>query len=275
MTASLSLLVGTCGWSYPDWVGPFYPRGTQAGRMLERYARVFDTVEINSTFYAVPPRERVERWARQTPDEFRFSVKAPQALTHEARLDLDAGDEDAVDAFADAMRPLGVKLDRVLVQLPPSLTADEGLPRLARLLDAEPFAVPVVLEARHGSWDQAATYELLEDHGATWAWSENDRWTSTPELTSREVYLRLIGDRELDTFDELQRDPEPTIRAWLDRLEAVGPDIDQARVYANNHFAGFGPGTANALLRLAGREPRSWSAAETGGQATLSDFGGA
>lgn len=272
MGSELRLLVGTCGWSYPDWVGPFYPRGTQPSEMLERYARVFDTVEVNSTFYAVPPRERVERWARATPAGFRFSVKAPRDLTHEARLRLDEGGWTAVEAFNDAMRPLGVKLDRVLVQLPPSLTARQGLPRVETLLEAEPFDVPVVFEARDASWDQDATYELLREHDVTWAWSVSDRWPSPAERTTSEVYLRLIGDRELETFDEVQRDLDPTIQRWLQRLDAADPDIDTARVYANNHFAGFGPGTVNALLRLAGRKPRTWSATETGGQATLGDF---
>lgn len=267
----MELIVGTCGWSYPDWVGPFYPAGTESGRMLERYARVFDAVEVNSTFYAVPPRERVQRWARATPESFRFSVKAPRELTHEARLELDETGRPAVEAFRQALDPLGGKLDRILVQLPPSLSAGEGFERLEHLLELEPFPVPVCVEARHPSWGEPEVLDTLEALEATWVWSENEGWSTPPALTRDEVYLRFIGDRSLETFDRLQRDPEPAIRRWLDRLREREEHVEKARVFANNHFAGFGPGTVNAVLREAGREPRSWRRTESG-QATLGDF---
>jgi uncharacterized protein YecE (DUF72 family) len=269
----VELLVGTCGWSYPDWVGPFYTPGTRSGEMLERYARVFDTVEVNSTFYAVPPRERVEGWDRATPEGFRFSVKVPRALTHEARLGTEGEGGEALSAFVDALAPLGDKLDRVLVQLPPSLSAREGLPRAEALFDADALPVPAVLEARHPSWGRQRVVEALAGRRVTWAWSENQHWTSPPAVTTRDAYLRLIGDRELDNLDRVQRDPEPAIDRWLARLADREDELDRARVYANNHFAGFGPGTVNALLRRAGREPRSWR--DPGGQATLGDFGDA
>lgn len=272
MLDDVDLVVGTCGWSYPDWVGPFYPPGTPSGQMLERYARVFDTVEVNSTFYAIPPIERTRGWAEATPDGFDFSVKAPRDLTHEARLDLDEG-ADALAAFRDAIEPLGSKLAVVLIQLPPSLEADEGRDRLEDLLASDAIGAPVAVEARNASWDQPGIYGMLDDHDATWVWSENDRWTSTPARTSRRAYVRLLGDRELESFDRLQRDPVPAIDSWQEHLTLQAGAIDEARVYANNHFAGFGPATANAVLQEAGREPRTWGRAGDDGQATLGDFG--
>jgi uncharacterized protein YecE (DUF72 family) len=265
------LLVGTCGWSYDDWVGVFYPPGTSSRAMLGRYAEVFDTVEVNSTFYAVPPRERTKRWARETPDGFDFTVKAPRELTHEARLDLEEGG-DVVTDFVDAIRPLGAKLGVVLLQLPPSLGAGEGRPRLEAILDEEAIPAPIAVEARHPSWNHPSVYSMLDDHDATWVWSDNDRWSSPSARTSRAAYLRFIGDREIDTFDELQRDPEPAMQQrWAD-LEMQKDAIDEIRVYANNHFAGFGPGTANTFLRVAGQEPRRWGADEQGGQSKLGEF---
>ena len=265
------LLVGTCGWSYDDWVGPFYPPGTASRDMLDRYAEVFDTVEVNSTFYAVPPRERTRRWARHTPDGFDFAVKAPRELTHEARLDREEAD-GVVSDFVDALRPLGAKLGVVLLQLPPSLDVEEGLPRLEALLEDEAIPAPTAVEARHESWNHPSVYSMLNGHDATWVWSDNDRWASPSARTSRTAYLRFIGDRELDTFDELQRDPEPAMQQrWAD-LEMQKDGIDEIRVYANNHFAGFGPGTANTFLRVAGQDPRSWGADERGGQSTLGEF---
>lgn len=262
----LDLKVGTCGWSYPDWVGPFYRRGTSSGQMLERYASVFDTVEVNSTFYATPPRDRVEAWARHTPDGFTFSLKAPEALTHEARLELTPDAWQAIDAYGHAIQPLGLKLDTILLQLPPSLTKAEGLPRLEALLAEEPFPAPLALEARHPSWDDPEVYAMLADHQVTWAWSENQHWTTPAETTTERAYLRFIGDRRIDRFDRLRRDPEPAMRRWLTRLEARHDELTSARVYANNHFAGFGPATVNAFLRLAGQETRRW---EGGGGGTL------
>jgi uncharacterized protein YecE (DUF72 family) len=265
------LLVGTCGWSYPDWVGPFYPPGTASEDMLARYAEVFDTVEVNSSFYAVPPRERTRRWDRITPEDFDFAVKAPRDLTHEARLDLDEAD-DVVSDFVTALRPLGLKVGIVLLQLPPSLTAEEGRPRLERILEEEAIPAPIAVEARHESWNHPSTYSMLEGHDTTWVWSDNDRWSSPSARTSSAAYLRFIGDREIETFDELQRDPEPQIQQrWAD-LEMQTDAIEQIRVYANNHFAGFGPGAANAFLRVAGQEPREWGAGEQGGQSQLGEF---
>lgn len=263
---AIDLRVGTCGWSYPDWVGSFYRQGTASGKMLERYARVFDTVEVNSTFYAIPPRDRVQAWERATPDGFRFSLKAPEALTHEARLQLTPEARQAIGRYAHAISPLGLKLDTLLLQLPPSLDKAEGLPRLGTLLAEEPFPAPLALEARHASWDDPAVYELLADHGVTWAWSQNQHWTTPDEVTTDQVYLRLIGGRKIDRFDHLQRDPEPAMRRWLARLEARHDELSSVRGYANNHLAGFGPATVNAFLRLAGQEPRRW---EGGGGGTL------
>ncbi len=268
---SYELRVGTCGWSYKDWVGPFYPPGTRSGQMLELYATVFDTVEINSTFYAVPSPDRVEQWNEATPETFSFTAKAPSAFTHEARLRLHSG-WDALEAFNRSMEPLGQKLDRVLVQLPPSLTFHEGEDRLWALLEEDPFPVPWVLEARHRSWASPAVFEALEAHGVTWAWSENDAFCSTPRLTTRDAYIRLIGDRSLEVFDRIQRDPTPVIDAWAARMEAKVDDLQRVRVFANNHFAGFGPGTVNAVLDRLGREPQGWSALGLGGQTTLGEY---
>lgn len=250
--------MGTCGWSYPDWVGPFYPRGTQAGAMLGLYARVFDTVEVNATYYAIPPRARVEGWADAVPEDFRFTLKAPQALTHEARLDLAAARE-VVDRFLHAVAPLGECLDTVLLQLPPSLTFESAREDLTALLEAAPFPVPLALEARHASWSDDDAFALLRAHRVTWVWSDNPHVDTPRELTTDRAYVRLIGDRELTTFDRVQRDVAPSLGRWWERLFARKDDLSEAKVFANNHYAGFGPGTLNAFLKAAGEDPRQWA----------------
>jgi len=268
----MDLKVGTCGWSYPDWVGPFYPPDTTSSTMLARYARVFDTVEVNSTFYAIPPRERLQGWARRVPDDFDFALKAPRAITHEARLNPDLA-RDPIATFREAIAPLGEQAATILLQLPPSLRATEGYERLRAILENDPFDAAIALEARHDTWATERVFDLLADHDVTWVWSVADRWDASPETTTTRAYLRLIGDREIGTFDRLQRDPDPTLESWWAKLEARSEQIDEARVYANNHFAGFGPETINRLLETAGHEPRDWGPRESGGQTRLGDFG--
>ncbi|MDX1612103.1 MAG: DUF72 domain-containing protein [Candidatus Thermoplasmatota archaeon] len=255
----IDLKVGTSGWSYPDWVGPFYPKGTPSGEMLARYAAVFDTVEVNSSFYAIPPRDRVASWAKAVPDGFTFSLKVPKAVTHEARLDPTPEVLDTLDGFHTNIRALGTRVEALLLQLPPSLDVEEGLPRLERLLDIEPFPAPVALEARHATWASAEAFELLRDHDVTWVWSENQHWETPAKLTTDRAYVRFIGDREIERFHKIQREVEPSLTRWEQRLAERHDELTAATVYANNHFAGFGPGTANAFLRAAGREPRRWS----------------
>ena len=124
--------IGCTGWSYPDWVGPFYAPGTPASEWLTAYARAFDFVEVDSSFYAAPPRERVEAWARATPPGFTFSLKLPKSLTHERKLrDVD----DEVGAFLVALAPLRRegKLGPLVAQLPPSFKRDTAADDLAAL----------------------------------------------------------------------------------------------------------------------------------------------
>jgi len=122
--------IGTQGWNYQDWVGPFYPGGTRPADYLPIYSRAFDTVEVDSTFYAIPAASTVRAWAERTPPGFRFAVKMPQEVTHESRLRDEAG---ATELFFDRMRELGDKLGPVLLQLPPAFEPSE-LPALVNYL---------------------------------------------------------------------------------------------------------------------------------------------
>src|SRR5947209_1294514 len=109
--------LGTIGFSYPEWVGGFYPRDLKATDYLSFYARYFDCVELDTTFHAVPPAATVRRWAAQVPDDFRFAVKCPRTVTHEGRIDAQIS---VMSEFLDVMRELGGKLGPVLLQFPPS-----------------------------------------------------------------------------------------------------------------------------------------------------------
>src|SRR5438034_7207142 len=126
MTARIRL--GTQGWNYEAWIGPFYPDGSRPADFLSIYARAFDTVEVDATFYAIPPSKTVRGWAQRTPDDFVFALKMPQEITHERRL---RGAGDVSDEFFDRARELGEKLGPILIQLGPEFGPVER-PAVAR-----------------------------------------------------------------------------------------------------------------------------------------------
>ena len=148
MTATIRL--GTQGWSYVDWNGVFYPPGSKQEDRLPFYAGVFDTVELDTTFYDAPKPTIARSWARHTPESFRFAAKLPRAITHEALLRDSAAE---LTAFARALEPLGERLGPVLVQMPAEFTReDDTVRRLDTFLASRPAAVKLAMEFRHASW---------------------------------------------------------------------------------------------------------------------------
>ena len=152
---STMIRIGTAGWSIHARYGDHFPPG---GSHLERYARVLDAVEINSSFYRPHKRGTYERWAAAVPQGFRFAVKLPKAVTHQARL---VGAEALLDAFLDEISGLGGKLGPLLVQLPPSLRFDAVITRDFMAAVRERHAGPIACEPRHPSWFDADADDLL------------------------------------------------------------------------------------------------------------------
>src|SRR6185312_15107685 len=142
------LRVGTQGWNYDAWVGPFYPEKTRAADYLSIYARAFDTVEVDSTFYAIPASKTVRGWAQRTPDDFIFSLKLPQEITHERRL---RNVDDLAAEFFDRARELGHKLGPILIQLGPDFGPTE-LPAVAQFLPKLPRDIRFAIEFRQRGW---------------------------------------------------------------------------------------------------------------------------
>jgi uncharacterized protein YecE (DUF72 family) len=263
--------LGCSGWAYDDWLGPFYPPGTPPGDFLDRYARVFRTVEVDSSFYRAPTGFLVRRWVERTPGGFRFALKVPRDVTHES----DEAKGDAVLAgflrSLDPMRAAG-KLAAVVLQFPASFRAPGGAARLEHLLSAVPAEYPLAVELRHGSWWVPATRTALEDRGAALVWSvvpgtEPPAWTTGPF-----VYARFVGDRALTKFDRIQRDRTPDVARMKARFEDEARSADPVYAYANNHFMGFGPGTVAAVAKVLGELPPDLSAAgRDAGQRSLTD----
>jgi len=241
-----SIHIGAQGWSYADWVGSFYPPGAKQETWLPFYAEIFDTVELDTTFYH-PPRPAVVRsWDRNTPAAFRFAAKVPQTITHAARL---ASMGEQMTAFVDSLAPLGEKLGPLLVQLPAEFERDAGtVGVLDRFLAAAPRDVRLAMEFRHASWHGPATYELLRRQGAALAWTEWRDLAHVTEVTADFLYVRWLGDRrEIERFDRVVIDRATELAAWEAELTRALPEVREIFGYFNNHWAGHSPASANAM----------------------------
>jgi uncharacterized protein YecE (DUF72 family) len=186
------LRIGCSGWNYAHWRERFYPRGLPTSRWLEHYAEIFDTVEVNATFYRLPTRKACERWTAQTPDDFLFAVKASRYLTHVKRLREVA---DGWKRLSERIEPIADagKLGPVLWQLPESFHRDDD--RLEGALDALPPGLHA-FEFRHESWFAPAVTALLRRHGAALVVGDTPkRPFQTHELTAGWTYLRFHEGR--------------------------------------------------------------------------------
>ena len=254
--------IGTQGWNYAAWVGPFYPEGTRPADMLPLYARAFDTVEVDSTFYATPPPNTVRGWASRAPDGFVFALKLPQEITHERHL---RRAEAETETFIERARMLGPKLGPILVQLGPEF-APPDFPALAAFVPRLPRDLRFAVEVRQARWARPDVLPdllgLLRGHGVALALSDG-KWIPreiTLDLarapTADFHYLRWMGpNRDLTDFSHVQVDRTAEMDEWSAALRTLqGLRID-VYGYANNHFAGHSPATARDLQRRLGIAP--------------------
>lgn len=250
--------IGTQGWNYDAWVGPFYPVGTRAVDFLGIYARAFHTVEVDSTFYAIPPVNTVRGWAERTPRGFTFALKIPQEITHERRL------RDAAapaGQFFDRARELGDKLGPLLLQMGPDFGPEE-LPSLVRFLPLLPPDLRIAVEFRHRGWLSDGVLALLRDHNVALALSDG-RWMQRKALlallarpTAPFHYLRWMGpNRDIVDYSRIQVDRSRELEAWALALATVPDAVTRVYGYVNNHFAGHSPESARQLQRLLGQRP--------------------
>jgi uncharacterized protein YecE (DUF72 family) len=250
-----TVYLGTSGWSYADWVGPFYPPGTPSTRYLQVYATVFRSVEIDSTFYRAPTAAAVEAWRARTPEDFVFAAKVPRSITHDRPL-LDAPAE--LLAFADAMRPLGSRCGPLLLQFPPSFVAEpaawEGFEHLLPLL---PGDLRFAVEVRHRSWLQEPFYALLRRYNVALVQVDLPWMPRTTPPTADWAYLRWIGDRQeiQSDFSWVRSEREEDLVWWADRVRAMARRGMAVFGYANNHYQGYAPATLQRLQTLLGLEP--------------------
>jgi uncharacterized protein YecE (DUF72 family) len=253
-------VVGTCGFGYQEWRGRFYPPELTPTEWLRFYARVFEAVELDGTFYRPPERSVVRGWAAALPSRFALAAKVPRVITHDARLEGDAA-VAMLRVFAQALEPLGDRLLAVVLQLPPSLGAGEGRERLARLLDTRPDGLPMVVEFRHRSWDRPWLRDLLTDAGADLALAERPWEAPWPAWHGPVRYLRLLGDRQsTPVIGRPVRDRSADLERWAGLLKGSSGGDRPVAVFVNNRFEGAGFVTAAELRRRLGQpapDPRS------------------
>ena len=256
MTARIRL--GTQGWNYDAWVAPFYPVGTRPAEYLSLYAQAFETVEVDSTFYAIPPAKTVRGWYERTPHGFTFALKLPQEITHERRL---RDSDDLAEEFYDRARELGEKLGPVLIQLGPDFGPVE-LPALANLLPKLPRDIRFAVEFRHRGWINDGVHALLAEHGVALAVTDA-RWIPRKQMlalaanpTTDFMYIRWMGaNRDIVDYSRIQIDRTRELEQWAETLNALAKVRVKVYGFVNNHFAGHSPQTVRELQRLVGQAP--------------------
>ncbi len=188
----MQYFIGCSGWSYSSWQGPFYPRNIENSKWLRYYLKVFNYVEIDSSFYRIPNEFMVKNWFKRTPDNFRFTAKFPKVITHDKRLS--NFDEDQLNYFFESISELKEKLLALLIQLPPSIDIVEGLDALRNILPYLDKGFRYAVEVRHRSWFQDLAYNFFKNNQMCFVWTQLADIKTPPIVTSDFVYVRLIGD---------------------------------------------------------------------------------
>lgn len=266
------ILIGTSGWSYDDWVGPFYPRSMDRSRWLSHYGEHFPTVEVNFTHYQIPRSEQIASISeRMTDAAIRSAIyKAPRELTHEAipEVELDRID-DLAQTFFDRLEPAveAGLLEGLLFQFSHTAGPDPVLPALERIEELDPPA-PMFVEVRHASFNEDRHYDALRDQaegtGGSVVTTDSPAATITRAPPADEAYFRFHGRNEEMWFEE---DPpgehgsaryddlysEEEIAELAERVDAA--EADRVHVFFNNHVGAKAVRNALMLMDELGVDP--------------------
>jgi len=243
-----NVLLGTSGWSYREWVGPFYKLAGE--KKLSFYSSVFKTAEINSTFYAYPSRGTVLGWNRYTGRDFIFTAKLPKVITHEKKLNLNEDVEDDLKRFCDLMNPLrsARKLGCILIQLPPSLRFEAEA--IGDFLSRLPSGFKFALEPRHRSWMDDAAWRLLQDHCVAYTTVDEPLLPPVVKVTSDIAYFRWHGRGERPWYN-YRYTPEE-LKPWLPKIAQASREAKTVYGYFNNHFHGYAVENCLQVLDMLG-----------------------
>lgn len=250
--------LGTQGWTYPDWVGPFLPEGSRPPRHLTLYARAFGTVEVDSTFYALPTERTVRSWVERSRPEFVFSLKLPREITHDRRL------RDAARPFAEFLERVRLLEDRLgplLIQLGPDFAPAEEA-ALFNFLDLLPADLRFAVEFRQRGWITGSMHERMKERGVAICLNEGQwlprGWVMglAERPTADFHYVRWMGfDRSITDFSHEQIDRSDELDEWAALLLRARESVSEIFGYFNNYYSGHAPAAVRALQRRLGQEP--------------------
>ena len=235
------VLIGTSGWHYRHWRGPFYPKDLPASRMLDFYVERFGTVEINNSFYRLPKPETVAEWRKSTPKDFTFAVKASRFITHNKKL---KDPEEPIDRLFASIGQLKRKLGPILFQLPP--TWKLNLARLEQFLRALPKRRRYAFEFRNETWNVRPVYDLLTRFNAAYCIYHLAGFQSPLELTTDFAYVRLHGPggKYQGSYDDA------ALREWARRLATWRERLKAVYVYFDNDQSGYAVKNALRLTEI-------------------------
>jgi len=245
--------IGTAGWDYKDWVGPFYPKQLERGHHLEYFSKYFNVVEINSTFYNLPSIDMVRNWKLRVPANFCFIVKVWQKITH--NLD-DPNLDSHIVKFFSTIEHLNDKIKAFLLQFPPWFKYTENhFEKLKSLLNELPLEYKYIIELRDNSWFNPEILAKLIDRdkrilGTTYMPGVIPYYVENQKF----YYIRLIGDRKLTVFNRIQRDQKDALNNLYKNVQNLIkiPEISEIFIIVNNHFQGSAPESVNNLRKKFG-----------------------
>jgi len=244
----LSVLIGCSGWSYSDsferggWVKVFYPDAQT--KKLQYYSQFFNTAEIDATFYEkfymYMTKDTFTAMTRATPDNFQFSIKVPETVTHDKRLDVSKGATALLDEFLDKISPLRVsnKLGAVLIQLPPTFTVKE-FKNTEEFLDRLPGGYDYAIEFRNPSWNTEGPWEMLKHYNIAAVMTDSPepdklQFLSQPIVTANHTFIRWHGRGVTPRYNYLYSKEE--LKPWVDKLNEISTETAVVRGYFNNHY---------------------------------------
>ncbi len=240
------LYIGTSGYSYPHWTGIFYPEKLSQSKWLEFYAKHFDTVELNVTFYRLPQEKVFENWFKRTPKDFLFVIKGSRFITHVKKL---KNCREPLDLLILRTKLLKEKLGIILWQLPPSLRFEEGDRRLEEFLKLFRVQSPKLrasFEFRHQSWFRKEVYDLLKKYNCALCIADSTSFPKEEVITADFVYIRFHGGAEL--YGSNYSDKE--LKKWAGKIKKWQKQGLDIYCYFNNDAYGYAIKNAKTLREM-------------------------
>lgn len=243
------LIFGCSGWFYQEWVGPFYERASIS--KLPAYARIFNTSEINTTFYNYPRKNTVLGWLRKSPEDFIFSAKIPGQITHDKKLNVEKGVEEDLCSFLELMDPLaeGGKIGCYLIQLPPRITFNQDkVEAFYALLPTDKYKFAV--EFRNKKWLSEKSFNLLEKYNLAYTIVDEPLLPPDVKITANFAYIRWHGRGDKPWYDYHYTEEE--LKEWVPKVQEVEGSANEVFGYFNNHHHGYAPENCLDILEMLG-----------------------